>query len=48
MMGVAIRRYACTIPLAEKFERNTGMIEKTAWQDEKDLTLDVSVDLQND
>ena len=47
-MSVVIRKYARTIALAEKFERNTRMIEKTAWQDEKDLTFDVPVNLQND
>ena len=33
------RRYARATALAEKFERNTLMIEKTVWQDEKDFTL---------
>ena len=33
------RKYARAIKLAEKFERNTRMIEKTVWQDEKDFTL---------
>ena len=42
------RRYARAITLAEKFERNTRMTEKTVWQDEKDFTLDVPVNLQND
>ena len=42
------RNYARAIKLAEKFERNTRMIEKTVWQDEKDFTLDVPVNLQND
>ena len=42
-MGVAH-----AIALAEKFERNTRMTEKTVWQDEKDFTLDVPVNLQND
>ena len=41
------RRYARAITLAEKFERNTRMTEKTVWQDEKDFTLDVPVNLQN-
>ena len=44
--GCRNRRYACTIT-AQKFE-DTCMIEKTVWQDEKDFTLDVSVNLQND
>ena len=43
MMGVAI-----AITLAEKFEHNTCRVEKTVWQDEKDFTLDISVNLQND
>ena len=42
------RRCVCAIVLVEKFERNTRMIEKTVWQDEKDFTLDVPVNLQND
>ena len=46
--GCRNRRYACTITLAQKFEDNTCMIEKTVWQDEKDFTLDVSVNLQDD
>ena len=41
------RRYARAITLAEKFERNTRMTEKTVWQDEKDFTRDVPVNLQN-
>ena len=46
--GCCNRRYARAIALAEKFERNTCMIEKTVWQDEKDFTLNVPVNLQND
>ena len=46
--GCRNRRYTRAIALAEKFERNTRMIEKTVWQDEKDFTLDVPVNLQND
>ena len=42
------RRYTRTITLSEKSERNTRMIEKTVWQDEKDFTLDVPVNLKND
>ena len=30
------------------FERNTCMIGKTVWQDEKDFTFDVHDNLQND
>ena len=46
--GCCNRRYARTIALAEKFERNTRMIEETVQQDEKDFTLEVLVKLQND
>ena len=46
--GCHNRRYARTIALAEKFECNTRMIEKTVWQDEKDFTLDAPVNSQND
>ena len=46
--GYRNRGYARAIPFAEKFERNTQMIEKTVWQDEKDFTLDVPVNLKND
>ena len=46
--GCRNRRYARPIALAEKFKRNTRMTEKTVWQDEKDFTLDVPVNLQND
>ena len=46
--GCCNRRYARAIALAKKFERNTRLIEKTVWQDEKDFTLDVPVNLQND
>ena len=44
----SIRRYSRAIALAETFERNNRIIEKTVWEDEKDFTLDVSVNLQND
>ena len=46
--GCRKTRYSCAIALAEKFERNTRMIEKTVWQDEKDFTLDVPVNLENE
>ena len=39
--GCHTRRYARAIALAEKFERNTRMIEKTVWKDEKDVTFDL-------
>ena len=45
--GCRNRRYARAIALAEKFECNTRMVEKTVWQDEKDFILDVPVNLQN-
>ena len=45
--GCCNRRYARTIALAEKFELNTRMTEKSVWQDEKDFTPDVPVNLQN-
>ena len=35
-----------TIELTEKIECNTHMIEKTTWQDCKDFTLDVPVNLK--
>ena len=41
--GCSIRIYT-----QQKFERNNCMIEKTVWEDEKDFTLNVSVNLQND
>ena len=34
--------------LRERFESNIRMIEKTVWQDEKDFTLEVPLNLQND
>ena len=46
--GCCNRRYAQAIALAEKFECNTSMIEKTVWYDEKDFTLDVPINIQND
>ena len=46
--GCCNRGYARAIPFAEKFECNTRMIEKTVWQDEKDFTLDVPVNLKNE
>ena len=46
--GYSKRRYARALALAEKFERNTHMIAKAVWQDEKDFTFDVPANLQND
>ena len=45
--GCCNRRCARAIALAEKSERNTRMIKKTVWQDEKNFILDVTVNLQN-
>ena len=45
--GCRNRRYTRAIT-AQKFEGNTCMTEKTVWQDEKDFTLDVPVNLEND
>ena len=45
---LVISFYARAIALAEKFEYNTRMTEKTVWQDEKYFTLDVPGNLQND
>ena len=45
--GCRNRRYTRAIT-AQTFEGNTCMTGKTVWQDEKDFTLDVSVNLQND
>ena len=46
--GCRNRRCTCAIALAENFEPKTCMIEKTVWKDDKDFTLDVPVNLQND
>ena len=46
--GCRNRRYVPAIALAEKFECNTHLTEKTIWQDKKDFTLDVPVNLRND
>ena len=46
--GCCNRRYARIKALAETYERNTCIVEKTVWQNEKDLTLDVPFNLQND
>ena len=57
MLTVSLRQYLFTMvfsredhtmAVVEKFERNIPMTEKTAWQDEKDLTLDVPVNWQNE
>ena len=48
MNGCRNRRYARVIALGEKFQPNTCVIEKAVWQDEKDFTLDVPVNLKTD
>ena len=40
------RRYARAITLAEKFERNTRIIEITLWQDERNFPLYGPVNLK--
>ena len=46
LFTMVFSKEARAMALAEKFERNTRMTDKTAWQDEKDFTLDVPVNLQ--
>ena len=46
--GTQNRRETCAGSLRERFESNIRMIEKTVWEDEKDFTLEVPVNLQND
>ena len=48
LFTMVFSKEARAMALAEKFERNTRMTDKTVWQDEKDFTLDVPVNLQND
>ena len=43
--GSRNRRYTRAIALAEKFERNSRMIEKRVRQDEKDFTTDFPINL---
>ena len=43
-----IEQLVYTGSVRERFESNIHMIEKTVWQDEKDFTLEVPVNLQND
>ena len=45
--GTRNRRDTRAGSLREIFESNTRMIKKTVWQDEKDFTLEVPVNLQN-
>ena len=42
------RRETRVVTLKDRYESNKRMIEKTVWQDEKDFTLEVPVNLQND
>ena len=46
--GTRNRRETRSVNLRERFETNARMIEKTVWQDEKDFTFEVPVNLQND
>lgn len=46
--GARNRRLQRAAGLIEKFEKNKRMIEKCVWQDEKDFTLEVPVNSQND
>ena len=46
--GTLNRRETRAVNLKDRFEKNSRMIEKTVWQDEKDFTLEVPVNLQND
>ena len=46
--GTRKRRETRAGSLREKFESISRMIEKTVWHDEKDFTLEVPVNLQND
>lgn len=46
--GTRSRRVNRAVGLIKKFEKNPRMIEKTVWQDEKDFSLHVPVNTQND
>lgn len=46
--GTWNRRETSTGSLRERFENKISMIEKSIWQDEKDFSLEVSINLQND
>ena len=46
--GTRNRRETRAGSLRERFESNICMIEKTVWQDEKDFTLEVPLNLHND
>ena len=45
--GTRNRRETRACSLRERFGGNTSMIKKTVWEDEKDFTLEVPVNLQN-
>ena len=46
--GTRQRRVERTGGLVDKFADNPRMIERCVWQDEKDFTVDVPVNNQND
>ena len=46
--GTRNRRETRAASLRGRFGSNTRMIEQTVWQDEKDFTLEVPVNLQKD
>ena len=46
--GTRNRRETRADFLRERFESNISLIEKTIWQGEKDFTLEIPVNLQND
>ena len=46
--GTRNRRETRAVFLRERFESNISLIEKTIWQGEKDFTLEIPVNLQND
>lgn len=46
--GTRKRRVDRSVNLVEKFAKNARMIEKCVWQDEKDFSLDLPVNTQND
>ena len=46
--GTRNRRETCAGSLRERIESNIRIFVKTIWQDEKDFTLEVAINLQND
>ena len=45
--GTRDQRIIRSVTLAEHFDRNPKLVEKCAYQDEKDLTLEVPTNIQN-